>query len=191
LNWPDTGDSRETLGIALHTRAIVDAGPDQLHLLEDSVRTLERSPARLTLAHARADVGTVLLRSGQKAKAVEALKLSLDSAARCGAASLVERVRTELKIAGARPRRLTLTGVESLTAQERRIAEMAGSGRANREIAQALFLSVRTVENTLNRAYRKLGVTAREQLAGALSGVSDRPAAPPSGSPPVRATRVV
>jgi DNA-binding CsgD family transcriptional regulator len=65
---------------------------------------------------------------------------------------------------------LEFSGVESLTASERRVAEMAAEGQSNREIAQALFVTVRTVENHLSRSYKKLDIGSREGLAQALSG---------------------
>jgi DNA-binding CsgD family transcriptional regulator len=71
--------------------------------------------------------------------------------------------------AGARPRRFELTGVESLTASELRVARMAGDGLTNREIAQALFVTEKTVEGHLSHAYRKLDIGSRSQLAGALA----------------------
>jgi DNA-binding CsgD family transcriptional regulator len=61
-----------------------------------------------------------------------------------------------------------LTGVESLTASERRVARMAAGGMTNREIAQALFVTMRTVELHLTHAYQKLDVSSREELPGAL-----------------------
>ena len=88
---------------------------------------------------------------------------------RCGAAPLAERARTELLIAGARPRRPQLTGLDALTTNERRVAALAAEGRSNREIAQALYVSHKTVEKHLTAAYRKLGVGTREDLPGALA----------------------
>jgi DNA-binding CsgD family transcriptional regulator len=70
---------------------------------------------------------------------------------------------------GARPRTLRFSGAEALTASERRVAQMAADGRTNREIAAALFITVRTVENHLARAYRKLGIGSRRELYSALS----------------------
>ena len=70
---------------------------------------------------------------------------------------------------GARPRRIALSGVESLTPSERRVAEFAASGPTNREIAQALFVTQRTIEVHLTSIYRKLGISSRSQLATALA----------------------
>ncbi|HST38631.1 MAG TPA: helix-turn-helix transcriptional regulator, partial [Conexibacter sp.] len=87
-----------------------------------------------------------------------------------GAPPLLRRAHEELQTAGARPRRLRFSGAEDLTAAERRVAELAGNGRSNREIAQELFVTPKTVENHLGRIYMKLGIHSRRELAGALAG---------------------
>ncbi len=61
------------------------------------------------------------------------------------------------------------TGVDALTPSERRVSELAASGLANAEIAQALFVTVRTVEMHLSAAYRKLGIASRAALPAALA----------------------
>jgi DNA-binding CsgD family transcriptional regulator len=86
----------------------------------------------------------------------------------CGAAALAARAETELLATGARPRRVALSGVESLTPSERRVAELAAAGPTNREIAQELFVTQRTVEVHLTSVYRKLGIDSRSQLSAAL-----------------------
>jgi len=70
--------------------------------------------------------------------------------------------------AGGRPRRDATRGRAALTPSELRVAELAAAGRTNRQIAQTLFVTQRTVENHLTSAYAKLGITARPDLAGAL-----------------------
>ena len=82
---------------------------------------------------------------------------------------LAQRAHAELVTAGARPRRLMFSGAESLTASERRVAEMACAGQTNREIAQALFVTAKTVENHLSHAYHKLGIASRSELPEALA----------------------
>ena len=130
---------------------------------------LAASPARLEHARALADLGVALRHRRRIAEAREPLREALDLAMRCGATPLAERARTELLIAGARPRRPRLTGADALTTNERRVATMAADGRSNREIAHALYVSQKTVEKHLTAAYRKLGVGAREELPGALA----------------------
>jgi DNA-binding CsgD family transcriptional regulator len=88
----------------------------------------------------------------------------LDLAHRCRAAGLAERAHTELLATRARPRHAVLSGVESLTPSERRVAAMAADGLTNPQIAQALFVSTRTVEGHLTHVFRKLGVSARAEL---------------------------
>ena len=92
----------------------------------------------------------------------------MDTAHRCGANGLAAQAETELRATGARPRRLMLTGIDSLTASERRIAELAGEGFTNREIAQTLFVTARTVEGHLTSVFRKLQLDSRTELSSAL-----------------------
>jgi DNA-binding CsgD family transcriptional regulator len=82
---------------------------------------------------------------------------------------LAQRAREELLAAGARPRRAERTGIDALTASERRTAALAVDGLSNREIAQHLFVSSRTVESHLRRAYMKLGLSSRRELAATFT----------------------
>ena len=122
----------------------------------------------LRLAHARSliDLGAALRRGGHRRDAREPLREGLDLANRCGSLIETDRAMDELRAAGARPRRPARRGVDSLSAQERRVAAMATDGLSNREIAEALFLTRRTVEMHLTGAYRKLGVAGRGGPAG-------------------------
>jgi DNA-binding CsgD family transcriptional regulator len=86
----------------------------------------------------------------------------------CGATALVERAGHELRAAGARPRSVMRSGIDALTPSERRVAALASRGLANTEIAQALFVTTRTVETHLSGAYRKLGITSRSALPDSL-----------------------
>jgi DNA-binding CsgD family transcriptional regulator len=125
---------------------------------------LAGADARVEHARALCELGAALRRANRRADARAPLREALDVAHRCGAAALVERAHTELLAAGARPRRIVLSGVESLTPSERRVAAMAAEGLTNPQIAQALFLSTRTVEGHLTHVFRKLDVTARTEL---------------------------
>ena len=154
------------IGSALRTLGVIGHDLDRLH---EAVDVLAASTARLEHARALADLGTALRHRRRIVEAREPLRQALDLATGCGAAPLAERARTELLIAGARPRRPQLNGVAALTTNERRVAAMAADGRSNREIAQALYVSHKTVEKHLTAAYRKLGASAREELAGALA----------------------
>jgi ATP/maltotriose-dependent transcriptional regulator MalT len=165
-----------TLGIALRTCGLVDGG-DAIELLRESVSVLETSEARLEHARSLTELGAALRRTNQRSDAREPLREALDIAHRCGATALAERAREELSATGAKPRNVMLTGVESLTASERRVAKMAAEGLANREIAQALFVTVKTVETHLGHAYQKLGIGSRKELTAALEGEQVTPRA--------------
>jgi DNA-binding CsgD family transcriptional regulator len=129
---------------------------------------LESSPARLEHARAMTDLGAALRRSRHRAEAREPLGQGLDLAHRCGATALAERARRELLATGARPRRLMVSGRDSLTPSEARIARMAAEGLSTPAIAQALFVTPKTVETHLGHAYQKLEINSRHQLAEAL-----------------------
>ena len=83
---------------------------------------------------------------------------------------LAERIRRELVASGARPRRSATEGPAALTPRQRQICELAAAGRSNRAIALELFLSVKTVETHLTRAYGTLGVLDRAGMVAMLCG---------------------
>jgi DNA-binding CsgD family transcriptional regulator len=88
---------------------------------------------------------------------------------RGGGRVLVRRARAELAAVGVRPRTTDQTGADSLTPSERRVVELAAGGGTNREIAQTLFVTEKTVETHLGRAFRKLDVSSRRQLPDVLA----------------------
>jgi DNA-binding CsgD family transcriptional regulator len=155
------------VGAGLRALALVE-GEEGVETARNAVEVLESSPARLERARALVDLGSLQRRAGHRREAREPLRAGLELARACGATALVNRAHEELRVAGARPRRLQFSGVESLTASERRVADMASEGMSNREIAQALFVTVRTIENHLSRTYAKLDISSRRELAGVL-----------------------
>ena len=157
------------LGAALRAAGLVEGGQQGLALLEESVQVLGGSPAKLEQAKARMELGAALRRANRRADAREQLRHAVELATICGATALAARAESELLATGARPRRVALSGVESLTPSERRVAEMAAEGPTNREIAQALFVTQRTVEVHLTSIYRKLAINSRSQLPTALA----------------------
>ena len=86
----------------------------------------------------------------------------------CGAERLLTEIRTEMLAVGADPRAAVARGVKALTATERRVAALAATGRAEREIAQELFVTPRVIEIKLGNALRKLGASSHTELATAL-----------------------
>jgi DNA-binding CsgD family transcriptional regulator len=161
------------LGVSLRAAGQVDGA---IELLEESAAVLASSGAVLEHARALVELGAALRRARRPSDARLPLREGLERAVRCGAAVLAQRARDELLAAGARPRRDRLSGPEALTASERRVARMAAEGKSNPEIAQALFLTRRTVETHLTHAYQKLGIGSREELATALSARAPRDA---------------
>jgi DNA-binding CsgD family transcriptional regulator len=157
----------QTLGIALRTLALVEEH-DRIGRLRESTAVLQKSESRLELARTLVELGSALRRAGRRREAREPLRRGLELASDCGGTLVAERGRAELLSTGARPRRPRVTGADSLTASERRVAALAKEGRSNREIAAELFLSPKTVEMHLSHAYRKLEIRSRSQLAQAL-----------------------
>jgi DNA-binding NarL/FixJ family response regulator len=137
--------------------------------LREAVDVLSGSRARLEYAKALAALGGAMRRDRRPAESREPLRRALELASACGAEALVAEVRSELAAAGVKPRATALGGVESLTASERRVTALAAEGHTNRDIAQELYVTPKTVEVHLSNAYRKLGIRSRRDLAGALS----------------------
>ena len=86
----------------------------------------------------------------------------------CGAERLLAQIRTEMLSVGVEPASAVPRGVAALTETERRVAALAAAGRAEREIAQELFVTPRTIELKLGSALRKLGASSNRELALAL-----------------------
>ena len=156
------------LGVARRLVGQAIGGADGIEHLRAAIGPLERSPLRLDLAQALVELGAALRRANARAAAREPLRRGLDLAQRCGSEALTDQAMQELRATGARPRRLVLTGVESLTPSELRVARLVAEGRSNPEVAQALFVTRATVESHLAAVFRKLGVTSRDQLPAAL-----------------------
>ena len=161
------GATRE-LGLALRTAGVVAGADRGVELLREAVTVLRDSEAELELAHALNDLGGSLLAEDHRLAAREALTDALDLAHRCRADALEEVAHDRLVATGARPRRASARGSDALTPRERRITALAAEGLGNREIAEALFITTKTVETHLGRAYRKLEITSRRELSAAL-----------------------
>jgi DNA-binding CsgD family transcriptional regulator len=136
-----------------------------IDVLEDSLTHVEQGPSRLEEAKVATALGAARRRRNQATAARPLLARAIDLATRCGAAALVERATAELRVAGGRPRGRAVFGVDALTPSERRVVELASTGRTNRAIAQELFVTPKTVEVHLSSAYRKLGIRGRNDLA--------------------------
>jgi DNA-binding CsgD family transcriptional regulator len=156
------------LAKALRAGGTAIGGEEGLLLLEDAVAVAESSACRLETAHAHAALGLELVARRKRREGRERLRRALDLAQRCGAPALADRVRGDLGAGGGRPARLEVSGVEALTPAERRVCDLATENMTNREIAQTLFVTEKTVELHLTSAYRKLGIRSRFQLASVM-----------------------
>lgn len=152
------------IGIALRAQSLVGAPRQRSAGLAAALDVLAASPARLEHALVLVDLGATHRAAGERTAARAPLEQGLALAARCGARALERRARSELAAIGVRPSGIDRAGPDSLTASERRVAEMAAAGGTNREIAQTLFVTEKTVETHLGRAFRKLEITSRRQL---------------------------
>ncbi|HWH93594.1 MAG TPA: helix-turn-helix transcriptional regulator [Baekduia sp.] len=157
------------LSRSLRAAGRVMGGEEGLELLEEAVAVVEPSPARLEAAYALADLGLELQERRRRREGREALRLALELAQDCDATALADRVRGDLGAGGGRPPRLEQTGVQALTPAERRVCDLAAEELTNREIAQTLFVTEKTVELHLTNAYRKLGIRSRFQLASVIA----------------------
>jgi DNA-binding CsgD family transcriptional regulator len=153
------------IGCALRVRGLVERDVDGLCEAE---RTLAGTIMRLEHARCLVDLGAALRRGGQRTAAREPLAAGMELAQSCSANALVARAHEELRATGARPRSIVRNGVEALTASELRAARLAAGGLTNREIAQHLFVTQKTIQTQLRAAYRKLDIAGRGDLPAAL-----------------------
>jgi DNA-binding CsgD family transcriptional regulator len=158
----------QAIGAALRVLGLVEGGTAGIGLLQKAVEVLAGSEARLEYARALVDLGAALRRANRRTEARQRLREGVDLAQRSGAFGLAGRANEELAATGARPRRVLQTGLDALTTSERRVGQLAADGMTNKEIAQTLFVTIKTVEVHLSHAYRKLEISSRAQLERAL-----------------------
>lgn len=152
------------LGVALRAAGLVAGQEEGISLLAEAVAVLSRSLGALEHARALIDHGLALAAVGAAAQARPRLVDGHALAIRCGAAALAAR-------AGLAPAAVpvVVAAPAALTPSETRVARMAAEGMTNRDIAQALFVTQKTVEMHLGNVYRKLGVRSRRELPAALT----------------------
>jgi DNA-binding CsgD family transcriptional regulator len=170
LSLAERFGSRRLVAGALRTAGKIAARPEEaVRLSGEAAEVFRGCDARLETARALEQLGELLVDQGRRPAGLEALAQAADLAAQCNAAGMADRVASTATHAGPRRERRLSRGLHAFTPSERRIARMVADGLTNREIADQLFLSQKTVEAHLSRAYRKLGVSSRTQLALRLS----------------------
>jgi len=177
--------SSALLAQALRRRASFAPARESVRLLEEAVALAEATPRRPLQARVLASYGTALARASRSQEAREVLYRAASLADEMGMRRVRERAQRELIAAGGRPRRESLRGPASLTSTQAEVAGLAAAGLTNREIAERLFVTIKTVETHLMAVYRKLGIRTRDELpptlaadrvpAGAAAGGVDAP----------------
>ncbi|MEV2243874.1 LuxR C-terminal-related transcriptional regulator [Streptomyces sp. NPDC049970] len=167
--WP----TARSTGLSLLAEAAVAEPPERVDLLTECVRLLGASSDRFSHARAELQLGRAYLQRDDDKAARGHLRAAQAMAMRGGLTAVARQARDALAAAGGRPARVVLTSAE------RPVAELAAAGATNRAIADALYLTVRTVEYHLTNVYRKLGVTGRSGLAAYFPGRGPHPPARP------------
>jgi DNA-binding CsgD family transcriptional regulator len=168
IDWLDERgqalDRPWALAVSARYRGLVAAADGDFQTafasLDRALKEHERLPMPFELGRTMLVLGTIRRRAKQKRPAREALEEALAIFERLGAPLWADKARAELARIGGRR-----SAAGQLTEAEARVAKLAAAGRTNREIADVLFMSVRTVEGHLSHAYAKLGVRSRTELA--------------------------
>jgi DNA-binding CsgD family transcriptional regulator len=173
LGWYEANAKRlgraSALAASLRCRALIAVAEgrldDALQRFEESLAEHEAVPIPFDRARTLLAYGATLRRAKRKADARTALQQAVDAFDQLGAAAFAARARSELERIGGRRR----AEGGALTATERQIAELVAEGRSNKEVAAALFVTVKTVEANLSKVYAKLGIRSRSELARRLA----------------------
>jgi DNA-binding CsgD family transcriptional regulator len=159
-------------GIATRVNALLSDGDEADSLYRQSIAHLSASRARIELARAHLLYGEWLRRERRRLDAREHLRTAFEQFRGMGVDAFGHRAERELLATGERARKRMPETIDKLTPQENQIARMAARGDTNREIAAQLFISASTVEYHLRKAFRKLDVKSRTQLAQRLPDIS-------------------
>ena len=167
------------LGIEARSRALLSDREAAENFYREAIDRLGRTRLRVDLARARLLYGEWLRRERRRLDAREQLRRAHELFTKFGMEAFAERARVELEATGEHARKRTVDTRDDLTPQEAQISRLAAEGATNREIAAQLFISASTVDYHLRKAFRKLGVKSRTQLARRLlqPGARAEPAA--------------
>ena len=161
--------SEWAIGIEARVRALASEGEIAESLYRESITHLARTRVRLELARTHLLFGEWLRRERRRSDAREHLRTALDMFRKMGTEAFARRAERELLATGERARKRTVDTLDQLTPQEEQVARLAAKGTTNREIAAQLFITQSTVEYHLRKAFRKLDVKSRTQLAHRIS----------------------
>jgi DNA-binding CsgD family transcriptional regulator len=153
------------LGVEARSRALLSDGEVAETFYRQAVEALEPTRVRVELARAHLLYGEWLRRERRRLDAREQLRSAHDLFSQFGMEAFAHRARIELEATGEHPRKRAADTRDDLTPQEAQISRIAAEGATNQEIAAQLFISPSTVDYHLRKAFRKLGVKSRTQLA--------------------------
>jgi DNA-binding CsgD family transcriptional regulator len=173
--WGLRFDRPWALALSGRSRALLEAARGQLDAAalaaERAIVAHQRLPVPFELGRTLLVLGQIQRRQGKRRAARLSLEAALATFERVGATVWAERARTEARRMGVR------RAPAGLTETEQSVAQLAATGLTNPQIASQLFVSRRTVEANLARAYSKLGIRSRAELGAVMSR---REAVPPS-----------
>ena len=160
-------------GVLARSRALHTTDDDAEQLYLEAISHLGNSDVIGDLARAHLLFGEWLRRQKRRAAARSHLRRSCELFEDLGVGCFAERAHLELMATGERARKRSVDTRNHLTPQELNIATLAGAHATNREIAQQLFISARTVEYHLHHVYQKLQISSRRELPAALAQLTD------------------
>jgi DNA-binding CsgD family transcriptional regulator len=155
-------------GLEARVRALLSEGELAESLYRQSIEHLSGTRVRVELARTHLLYGEWLRRERRRVDAREELRTAYEMFTSMGTEAFARRAERELLATGERARKRTVDTLDQLTPQETQIARLAAAGSTNKEIAAQLFISASTVEYHLRKAFRKLDVKSRTQLANRL-----------------------
>jgi DNA-binding CsgD family transcriptional regulator len=161
--------SEWAIGIEARVRALLSEGAVAESLYRESIAHLAGTRVRLELARTHLLYGEWLRRERRRLDARKHLRTALEAFTSMGAEAFARRAERELRATGEHARKRTADTLDQLTPQEEQVARLAAKGTTNREIAAQLFITQSTVEYHLRKAFRKLDVKSRTQLAHRIS----------------------
>jgi DNA-binding CsgD family transcriptional regulator len=156
-------------GIEARVRALLSEGEVAESGYRESIAHLSGTRVRLELARTHLLYGEWLRRERRRLDARKQLRTALEAFTSMGNEAFARRAEGELRATGEHARKRTVDTLDQLTPRETQIARLAAHGQTNREIAAALFIAQSTVEYHLRKAFRKLDVRSRTQLAHRIS----------------------
>ena len=152
------------LGALTRSQALLSSGERAASLHLESIEHFSMTTQRVHLARAQLVYGEWLRRNGTATAARHMLRTAHEQFLQIGSAAFAERARRELQAAGQKTRKQPTSAGDDLTPQEHQIAQLAGQGLTNQEIAGQLFISAHTVEWHLRKVFTKMGIRSRREL---------------------------